>query len=247
MQYTEMKKVFLLIIFSALGYLGYLFFTTGPEYEEEELVIEKTYEPKKEVPVYEFSGDEETEVEEPPGLRVEKREVEENDGRQERTFIGPDFQPISNVPDNIKFENKVNPNWEKELIKEFLDDEEEVEANLEVQKLESLVFIKGETGMYVEKVKIVVTEPKDMAGSFYAYVDSSSGEIFHAWEGDESPQNGLFGDMDEEGFDDDGQFTETMDEEFEEGIEYTEEDMYEMGPEEIGYAPGYEEDYEEYN
>lgn len=242
-----MKKVFLLIIFSALGYLGYLFFTTGPEYEEEELVIAKTYVPEEEVPTYEFSGDEDTlEEEAPRGLRVEKREVEENFERRERTFIGPDFQPINNVPNNIKFENKVNPNWEKELIKEFLDDEEEVEANLEVQKLESLVFLKGEMGMYVEKVKIVVTEPKDMAGSFFAYVDSSSGEIFHAWEGDESPQNGLFGDMDEEDFDD-SQFTESFDEEFEEGIEYTEEDMYEMGPEEIGYAPGYEEEYEEYN
>jgi hypothetical protein len=242
-----MKKVFLLIIFSALGYLGYLFVTTGPEYEEEELVIAETYVPEEEVPIYQFSDDEDTvEEKRPRGLKVEKREVEENFERRERTFIGPDFQPINNVPNNIKFENEVNPNWEKELIKEFLDEEEEAEANLEVQKLESLVFLKGEMGMYVEKVKIVVTEPKDMAGSFFAYVDSSSGEIFHAWEGDESPQNGLFGDMDEEDFDD-GQFTETFDEEFEEGIEYTEEDMYEMGPEEIGYAPGYEEEYEEYN
>ena len=116
---------------------------------------------------------------------------------------------------------------------------------MEVQKLESLVFLKGQTGMYVEKVKIVVTEPKDMAGSFYAYVDSSSGEIFHAWEENEGPGAGMFGDMDEDM--EDGQFTETWDEDFEEGIEYTEEDMYEMGPEEIGYAPGSEEDYEMYN
>jgi len=241
-----MKKVFLLLIFSGLGYLGYLFFTAGPEYVEDDYTIAETYEPEEELPTYDFPEDEVTEEENPRNVGIEKSEVEENFEPRERTFIGPDFRPITNVPNNIKFENKVSPDWEKKLVQEFIDDEDEVEANLEVQKLESLVFLKGDIGMYVEKVKIVVTEPKDMAGSFFAYVDSSSGEIFHAWEGDESPQEDLFGDMDEEDFDD-SQFTETMEGDFEEGIEYTEEDMYEMGTEQIGYAPGYEEDYEEYN
>ena len=45
-----MKKVFLLIIFLGMGYLGYLFFTTGPEYAEEDLFVTSSYEPEEEVP-----------------------------------------------------------------------------------------------------------------------------------------------------------------------------------------------------
>jgi len=242
-----MKKIFLLAMFLGIGYLGYLFFTTGPDYVEEDLVIEDAFQPEEEVPTYEtFDLDEEEEVtEKPKRMGVEREEVEASFEDRERTFIGPDFRPLTHVPNNIKFENAISPNWEKNLIKEFLEDEE-TEANLEVQKLDSLVFVKDEIGMYVEKVKILVTEPKDMAGSFYAYVDSATGEIFHAWEENEDPGSGMFGGMDDEEFDEEGHFIETVDGDFEEGIEYTEEDMYEMGPEEISYAPGSEEEHEEY-
>lgn len=240
-----MKNLFLFLMFFGLTYLGYMFFSSGPDYVEDDIEITDSYKQEEEILTYDFE-DEAPPEEEQKSVRVEEKEVESDFARVERRFLGPDFRPITDVPNNIKFENEVSPNWEKSLIKEFLDDDE-IDANLEIQKLESLVFLKGEVGMYVEKVRIVISEPRDMAGSFYAYVDSSTGEIFHAWEEDEGPQMEMFGGMDEDDFDEESQFTDTVEADWEEGIEYTEEDMYEMGPEEIGYASGYEEGYEEYN
>ncbi len=143
----------------------------------------------------------------------------------DRRYIGQDFKPVEAPPSGIVFENSVNPNWENLLIREFFDGDKP-DGNIEIKKLDSFVYLKGNSGLYVEKVSVNVTAPKEMAGTFYAYVNSGTGEILHAWEGEEEGPPDEVAQIPEDSSPSEVENTalDIPESTIEEGIEFTEEE-----------------------
>jgi hypothetical protein len=238
-----MKKLILPLIFLALGYaiFFFLFDKKNTKKIPGQAKVSKPFIGKHEFPADKSENDfvesEEVptdyKVNDPPKKRGQAPPI------TDRKYIGADFKTIDEPPSNIIYENTYNPNWEDLLIKEFFDGERP-DGNIEIKRLDSFVYIKGGSGLYVEKVSVNVTAPKEMAGTFFAYVNSGTGEIIHAWEGQEElPTDEVSGIPDEGTVDLDNQALDIPESTVEEGIEFTEED--------IGSAPSEDTFYPDYN
>jgi hypothetical protein len=240
-----MKKIIFPLIFLVLGYAVFFFIFNKKEISkvtkslkiDSSLFGKKEKAPKKTVENFE----EIEEIEEPEAKAFEPlKEKSETPSSVERRYIGPDFKPMENPPSSIVYENSVNPDWENLLIKEFFDGDRP-DGNIEIKKLDSFAYIKGNTGLYVEKVAVNVIAPKEMAGTFYAYVNSGTGEIMHAWEGEEELPSDEISQPSEDNSSMDIEDTamDIPESTIEEGVEFTEE--------ELGSIPSEETFYPDYN
>lgn len=237
-----MKKLILPLIFLALGY-GIFFFLFDKKKTKKVATPTKTSKPyfkKEKLPVKESKEDYEVSEEVPedyPTTDAPKPKTS-SPPTADRKYIGPDFKPIEQPEGSIVYENSYNPNWEDLLIKEFFDGDKP-DGNIEIRRLDSFIYIKGGTGLYVEKVSVNVTAPKEMAGIFYAYVNSGTGEIIHAWEGQEDLPTEEVSEIPQESVEDlDNQAMDIPESTVEEGIEFTEEDMGSV-PSEDTFYPDY--------
>ncbi len=240
-----MKKIVFPLIFLALGYAVFFFIfnkkktskVTSSMKRDSSLFGKKEKVPEKKVENIE----EIEELEESDAKAFEPlKEKSEPPSSLERRYIGPDFKPIDQPPTSIVYENSVNPNWENLLIKEFFDGDRP-DGNIEIKRLDSFVYIKGNMGIYVEKVAVNVLAPKEMQGTFYAYVNSGTGEIMHAWEGEEEIPSDEISQPSEDSSP--AEIEETAmdipESTIEEGVEFTEE--------ELGSIPSEETFYPDYN
>lgn len=106
---------------------------------------------------------------------------------QGRMVIGGDFMPLKSVySQNYVFENEVNPDWKSLAVKEFMDDDEH-DGQVDIFHLESQVYLRDGTALFIEKVRIKVAETDGIGGEFNAYLDSSTGEVLHAWDPSSDP------------------------------------------------------------
>ncbi|MDH5581782.1 MAG: hypothetical protein OEY33_07730 [Bdellovibrionales bacterium] len=105
---------------------------------------------------------------------------------QGRIVIGGDFTPLRNISQNYVFENEVNPDWKNLAIKEFMDDDDQ-DAQIDIHHLDSQVYLRDGTALFIEKVRIKVAESDGLGGEFNAYIDSSTGEVLHAWDPSNNP------------------------------------------------------------
>ncbi|MFI5390388.1 MAG: hypothetical protein ACHQYQ_03420 [Bacteriovoracales bacterium] len=233
------------LIFLALGYAVFFFIFNKKEILKvtKSLKVDSSFFGKKEkAPKKTVENFEEIEgMEEPEAKAFEPlKEKPEPPSSLERRYIGPDFKPIENPPTSIVYENTVNPNWENLLIKEFFDGDRP-DGNIEIKKLDSFVYIKGNNGLYVEKVAVNVIAPKEMAGTFYAYVNSGTGEIMHAWEGEEETPSDEISQPSDDSSPAEIEDTamEIPESTIEEGVEFTEE--------EVGTLPSEDTFYPDYN
>jgi hypothetical protein len=241
-----MKKLIFPLVFLALGY-GIFFFLFNNKKPSKISQKTKTSTPyvRGGIPSYskvsekESVRPEEKEEEERADFNPIKAKSETPPPSAERKYIGPDFKPIEQPTGSIVYENKYNPNWEDLLIKEFFDGDRP-DGNIEIRRLDSFVYIKGGNGLYVEKVAVNVTAPKEMAGTFYAYVNSGTGEILHAWEGEEETPPTEVSEVSPESSSEDIENTamDIPESTIEEGIEFTEEDMGTI-PSEDTFYPDY--------
>lgn len=197
-----MKKFFnLLIIIFLLTGLYKIFI--GPNTDVRDAVLAppskveiKTFSSNKAVPekVFKESPKETTKVSsekkitpvEPEPVPVYNDERPKDDMIQGRVVLGGDFMPVKQIPAQYTFENDINPNWKTLAMKEFVDEEEDM-SRVEIDHLESQVFLREGVALYIEKVKIRVSEMDGLGGEFMAYVDSSSGEVLHAWDPGSKP------------------------------------------------------------
>ena len=121
--------------------------------------------------------------------RRETRPIEDGMGEgyiQGRVVIGGDFTPLRNFSSNYVFENEINPNWKTLALREFMDEDEEG-AQVDIYHLESQVYLRDGSALYIEKVRIKVAEADGLGGEFFAFIDSSTGEVLHAWDPESQP------------------------------------------------------------
>jgi hypothetical protein len=240
-----MKKLMFPLIFLALGY-GIFFFLFNKKKPSKISQKNKTTSPyvrgEKPAPLKKIEEEnilsEEVE-EDTPAFNPIKAKSETPPPSAERKYIGPDFKPIEQPSGSIVYENSYNANWEDLLIKEFFDGDRP-DGNIEIRRLDSFVYIKGGNGLYVEKVAVNVVAPKEMAGTFYAYVNSGTGEILHAWEGDDDIPPTELSEVSQESTSEELENTamDIPESTIEEGIEFTEEDMGTI-PSEDTFYPDY--------
>ncbi len=242
-----MRKLIFPLVFLALGYaiFFFLFDKKKPAKISQKTKTSSTYFKREKVTKpniseEEFDSPEEKEEEDTPVFNPLKNKTETPPPATDRKFIGPDFKAIEPPVGDIVYENKYNSNWEDLLIKEFFDGDRP-DGNIEIRRLDSFVYIKGGNGLYVEKVAVNVIAPKEMAGTFYAYINSGTGEIIHAWEGNDDNPPTEVSEVSSENTSEDIEETamDIPESTIEEGIEFTEEDMGSIPPEETFY-PDYD-------
>ena len=241
-----MKKMIFPLVFLALGYgiFFFLFNKKKPSKISQKTKTSNPYVRKEKIARSKISEEEivrleEKEDEDTPVFNPLKTKKETPPPSAERKFIGADFKTIEQPIGDIIYENKYDPNWEDLLIKEFFDGDRS-DGNIEIRRLDSFVYIKGGNGLYVEKVAVNVTAPKEMAGTFYAYVNSCTGEILHAWEGEEETPPTEVSEVSQDNTSADIENTamDIPESTIEEGIEFTEEDMGTI-PSEDTFYPDY--------
>lgn len=123
----------------------------------------------------------------PKPNKLEKKPSIDNGKFNGRFVIGGDFKNVDVIPENISFENEINPSWKELAVKEYLDEDEDG-MKVDVDHLEGLVFLREGVGLYVEKAKIKIWEGNVVAGEFMAYLDSKTGEVLHAWDPNATPE-----------------------------------------------------------
>lgn len=231
-----MKKFFAFLIIFVSMYWGYhniylnnSSFDDDEEFEEESEGEIKTYTNNKDLDEYEFLKNAkppkkllaqiENESEEPLKTTKTTSDLEDSSGEtgatiEGRKVIGTDFRNLQTLPHDYVFGNEYNSNWKSLALKEFNDDEDS-DAKIEILSEDSLVFIREKEAMFIEKVKITVSESDGNSGEFMAYVDSSNGEVLHAWDPASDPKGGsgssLFEDEDDEDDDFSGGMEQSID------------------------------------
>ena len=164
------KKTFTTLFIFLVGVGLYLFFTdNSSEWEdedkdkEEKAVKIKTFTNDRKLDDYEFLKNAK-----PPVMLNSKKENNGNNKKsigsleserkigvtiQGRNIIGAEFRKLDQVPHDYVFGNEYNPNWKAMALKEFNDEDEEGTSKIEIQQIDSLIFMREKQAMFIEKVK----------------------------------------------------------------------------------------------
>jgi hypothetical protein len=81
----------------------------------------------------------------------------------------------------IKFVNKENPKWQKELHQNLMRFAEDVYKEVVIYPEHSYVLYEDKVARYVENVRIKITKKDGKQSSYNAQVDSMTGEVLKTW------------------------------------------------------------------
>ncbi len=158
-----MKKIIILI--TLLGGVIYFLFLKKDKAPEPIILEEEKTEPIKGIkipaPPPKFLGE--------PELPIQ------------RPYLGPDFKPIDPPSGNIKIQNEINPNLEKEIQQKLLNPEIASMA-VEIKKQGTFILVKSGIGLFVEQILVSISTQDEGTRTFNAYADAQTGEIIHTVE-----------------------------------------------------------------
>jgi len=99
----------------------------------------------------------------------------------QRPYLGPDFKPIDPPSGNIKIQNEINPNLEKEIQQKLLNPSMP-SMTVEIKKQGTFILVKSGIGLFVEQILVSISTVDEGSRSFNAYADAQTGEIIHTVE-----------------------------------------------------------------
>ena len=158
-----MKKIVILVILLGAG-ISFLIFKNEkvPETAIEEKIIPPTKEkgPKKPEPKF----------------------LKEEEGPIQRPYLDADFKPMDSPPTgSINIENKINPDLDKLIQKQFQNTEiPTLTADVKLQG--AFILVKAGVGRFVEQILVTINNPGEGPRTFNAYADAETGEIIHTIE-----------------------------------------------------------------
>lgn len=84
-------------------------------------------------------------------------------------------------PNDLVVTNKFNPNWKEVTSKNILRNFKEQDVKLNLEHVKSMIFVKYNTGILAEKIKVELTLPSGKKSRYMALVDSETGSIINTW------------------------------------------------------------------
>ena len=161
-----MKKIVILVILLGAG-ISFLIFKNekGPEIPPEKADVEKIIPQEKE-------------VEKTPKPKF----LKEEEGPIQRPYLDADFKPMDSPPaGKINIENKVNPDLDKLIQKQFQNPENPT-LTADVKLQGTFILVKTGVGRFVEQILVSINNPGEGPRTFNAYADAETGEIIHTIE-----------------------------------------------------------------
>ncbi len=100
------------------------------------------------------------------------------DGRKILGVKPPENRPMK----RIQVSNSISSDWEKKLKTSLLAQGGSAIKDINIKKVESLIWVQDQHALNVESVVIELKNDKDEESSFRAMIDSQTGKILETWD-----------------------------------------------------------------
>ena len=121
-------------------------------------------------------------------IKKELKKVSKTDNKVSKKvkpliFNKREISSVKNIsnPDDLKVTNKFNPKWESITRKNILRNFKGQKVDLKIKHVKSLVYVKYNTGVLAEKVKVEIKLASGKVSRYNALVNSETGTIINTW------------------------------------------------------------------